>query len=224
VTGSTTHTDERLSRTAAPTRTSHGPAGAHSPAVSVHGSDVHVERANFEVPLAEARSRYGGLDLPAALGGALAGLGTAALLGSLATAAGLQVGQADAEQVAVGGAVTAAVVLALSALVGGWVAGRVARYDGARNGLVAGLLLFLLTAALGALAAGVHEGMGLPVSLDASSLTTAAVVGALVALAVCLLGGLVGGRLGSRWHRDVDDVIVGTRPGAVALPTDGTRR
>lgn len=206
------------------TRTAHRADGSPTSPVHVHGSDVHVERANFELPLAEARSRYGGLDLPAALGGALAGLGTAALLGSLATAVGLQVGQGDAEQVAVGGAVTAVVVLALSALVGGWVAGRVARFDGARNGLVTGVLLFLLAAAVGALAAGVHAGAGLPVSLDAGSLTTAAVVGALVALAVCLVAGLTGGRIGSQWHRGVDDVMVGTRPGAVTLPTDGVRR
>ena len=45
--------------------------------VVVHGTDVHVERAHFELPLAEARSRYGGTSVPALLAGALAGLGAA---------------------------------------------------------------------------------------------------------------------------------------------------
>ena len=38
-----------------------------------------------------------------------------------------------------------------------------------------------------------------------------------------LLGGVLGGRLGARWHRDVDDVLLGTRPGAVDQTTEVTR-
>jgi MFS family permease len=187
--------------------------------VVVHGADVHVERAHFELPLAEARSRYGGTSVPAVLAGALAGLGTASLLGGLASAVGLQVGQvtdeaARATEFAVGGAVTAVVVLALSALVGGWVAGRVARFDGARNGLLAGLVLALLVGLLGAVVTAAHAGALSPLASD-GGLTTAAVAAALVGLAVSLLAGLAGGRLGARWHRDVDDVLLGTRPGSV---------
>ena len=126
--------------------------------VVVHGSDVSVRRANVELPLAEARSRFGGVDVPALLGGALAGLGTAALLGALATAVGLEVVQGDAETLAVGALVTALVLLALSALVAGWVAGRSARFDGARNGLLAGVALALLVLALGAAHAATADG------------------------------------------------------------------
>ena len=215
-------------------RTDHGasaaPAASRTETVVVHGSDVHVERANFELPMAEARSRYGGVDVPAVLGGALAGLGTAAVLGALASAVGAQVGQGDAETLAVGGLVTALVVLALSAFVGGWVAGRSARYDGARNGLLAGLVLALLLAALGAAGAYSAAETGLPVSLDSDRLTTAAVVAAVLGLVVTLRAATAGGRLGARWHRDVDDLVVGTRPGAVAVPgtvapaTDGHLR
>lgn len=184
--------------------------------VVVHGSDISVERAHSELPLAEARSRFGGIDVPAVLGGALAGLGTAALLGGLASAIGLESGQGDAETLALAGLATALVLVALSALLGGWVAGRAGRFDGARNGLLAGLLMALLLALMGAAGAYSAADSGLPVSLDSERLTTAALVAAGLALLVSALAGLLGGRLGARWHRDVDDVIIGTRPGAVA--------
>jgi hypothetical protein len=60
---------------------------------------------------------------------------------------------------------------------------------------------------------------GLPVSLDSERLTTAALIAAGLGLLAAGVAGLLGGRLGARWHRDVDDVIVGTRPGAVAPAT-----
>lgn len=198
-------------------------AGAQTPVgasplakVVVHGSDISVERAHSEIPLAEARSRFGGLDVPAVIGGALAGLGTAALLGGIAGAIGLETGQGDAETLALAGLAGALVVVALSALLGGWVAGRAARYDGARNGLLAGLLMALLLALMGAAGAYSAADGGLPVSLDSERLTTAALIAAGLALLVSALAGALGGRSGARWHRDVDDVVVGTRPGAVA--------
>ncbi|MCW2680982.1 MAG: hypothetical protein JWM62_2383 [Frankiales bacterium] len=184
--------------------------------VVVHGSDITVGRAHSELPLGEARSRFGGVDVPAVIGGALAGLGTAALLGGIASAIGLETGQGDAEALALAGLATALVVVALSALLGGWVAGRAARFDGARNGLLAGLLMALLLALMGAAGAYSAADNGLPVSLDGDRLTTAALIAAGLGLIVSALAGMAGGRLGARWHRDVDDVIVGTRPGAVA--------
>lgn len=206
-----------------------GEQAAGRETVVVHGSDVRVERAHIELPLAEARARYGGTSVPAVLAGALAGLGTASLLGGLASAVGLQVGQevaddavASTPEFAVGGAVAALVVLALSALAGGWVAGRVARFDGARNGLLSGLVLALLVGLLGAVVTAAHAGALSPLA-SAGTLTTAAVIAAVVGLVVCLLAGLLGGRLGARWHRDVDDVLLGTRPGAVDRTTGVTR-
>jgi hypothetical protein len=112
-------------------------------------------------------------------------------------------------------------LLALSGLAAGWVAGRAARYDGARNGLLAGLLMALLLAMLGAAGAYSAADGGLPVSLDGDRLTTAAIIAAVVGLAIAALAGLLGGTLGAKWHRDVDDVLVGTRPGGVASQLDG---
>ena len=191
--------------------------------VVVHGSDVSVQRAHSEVPLAEARSRFGGVDVPAVLGGALAGLGTAVLVGGLATAIGLQYSavDVDTDALAARGLLTTVLLLALSGLAAGWVAGRAARYDGARNGLLAGLLLALLLALLGAAGAYTAADGGLPVSLDGDRLTTAALIAAAVGLAVAALAGLLGGKLGAKWHRDVDDVLVGTRPGGVTSHLDG---
>jgi hypothetical protein len=191
--------------------------------VVVHGSDVSVQRAHSEIPLAEARSRFGGVDVPAVLGGALAGLGTAVLVGGLATAIGLQYSavDVDTEALAARGLLTSVLLLALSGLAAGWVAGRAARYDGARNGLLAGLLMALLLALLGAAGAYTAVDGGLPVSLDGDRLTTAALIAAAVGLAVAALAGLLGGKLGATWHRDVDDVLVGTRPGGVASRLDG---
>ena len=205
------------------TRTSPGPRPrSASETVVVHGSDVHVERAHAELPLAEARSRFGGVDVPALLGGALAGLGAAALLGAVATAVGLEVAQADAETLAVGALVTGLVVLALSALVAGWLAGRAARFDGARNGLLAGVALVVLLVALGVAHASTTDGSTVPGSFDADRWTTAALVAAVLGLLVTLGAAALGGRLGARWHRGVDDVVVGTRPGAVAVPPVST--
>ena len=219
-------TDPTPYRTSDPTPdgTPDGTARTSAARPVVHGSDVHVERAHFDLPMAEARSRYGGTDLPAILGGALAGLGTATLLGVLATSAGLTVGQGSETELAVGGLVAALVALAVSGAAAGWVAGRAARFDGARNGLLAGLLTVLLLAGLGAVAAGTAVDAGLPLSFDGGTVTTAAAVAAVLGLLVSALTGLLGGRLGARWHRDVDDVVVGTRPGAVALPATGGLR
>lgn len=188
--------------------------------VVVHGSDIRVERAHAELPLAEARSRYGGVDVPAILAGALAGLGTTALLAALLTAAGSQVariGGVGDDELALGGLVTAVLVLAVSGLVGGWVAGRVARYDGVRNGLLTGVVLLLLLAALGAAGGyAATETTDLPViDVDRDTMTTAALIGAVVAVAAAMATSAFGGRLGARWHRAVDDLVVGTRPGAV---------
>jgi hypothetical protein len=105
----------------------------------------------------------------------------------------------------------------MSALLGGYVAGRMARFDGAPNGLLAGLLMALLLALMGATGAYSAAESGLPVSLDSDRLTTAALLAFGAALLVSGLTGLLGGRLGARWHRAVDDVVVGTRPGAVAM-------
>ena len=197
----------------APPRARQAPTSPLSTVV-VHGNDISVERAHSELPKAEARSRFGGVDLPALLGGALAGVGASALLAAVAGAVALQLQSVDAQAAGLTALGVSVAVLALSALAGGWVAGRAARYDGARNGLLAGLLLPVLLGLAG-LAGGLSAGRDLPASLDTDRLATAALVAAVAGLVLSALAGLLGGRLGARWHRDVDDVLVNTRPGAV---------
>ena len=179
----------------------------------MHGSEISVERAHSELPLAEARSRFGGVDVPAILGGALAGLGVAGLLVGLAGAIGVGLEQPDAGTLAYASAAAGVVVVALAALAAGWVAGRAARFDGARNGLLAGLLMSLVL--MGTAGAYSATDVGLTVSMEGDRLPIA-IVAAVAALVVSGLTGALGGRLGTRWHRDVDDVLVGTRPGSVA--------
>ncbi|MEX2291307.1 MAG: hypothetical protein WD794_13405 [Mycobacteriales bacterium] len=184
--------------------------------VVVHGSDISVERAYKELPLAETRSQVGGVDLPALLAGGLAGLGTAALLGGLLGA--VASAAVDPEGQALPALVTAALVLAVSGLLAGWTAGRAARYDGGRNGLLAGLLLLLLVGLLaGAVTMGVSAAdLELPSPAEGDRLAVTALVTGLVGTALALLAAALAGRAAARWHRSVDDLLLGTRPGAVA--------
>jgi hypothetical protein len=187
------------------------------PPVVVHGEDVRVDRA-ADLPTAEVRSRFGGVDPVAILTGLAAAIGTLVVLGTLLTAAGVEGGgQVGREEATVAGLVAGLVALALALLVGGYTAGRVARYSGLRNGLLTGVLFVLLTAALSALAvrAADESSLGLPQWLDRDTATTGAIVTAAAAVAVALGAGALGGVLGSRWHRRVDETLIGTRPGGL---------
>lgn len=185
--------------------------------VVVHGQDIRVDRAKGELPLAEVRSRFGGLDPMAVLAGFASALGALVVLSALLGAAGVAGGgQVDRETLSVAGLVAGVVALGLALLLGGYVAGRVARYSGLLNGLVTAAVFVVVTAALSALAAS--EGAdryGLPEWIDRDTATAAAVITALVALAVALAAGALGGRLGGRWHRQVDDTLLGTREGGL---------
>jgi putative membrane protein (TIGR04086 family) len=209
-------------------RSEHGPSPAPddavAPSVVVHGHGVRVDRAHTDLPLAEVRSRFGGLDGWAVLAGLATALGTLLALSTALAAAGVEGGgQVDRETLSVVGIVAGLAALALSLLFGGYVAGRVARYSGLLNGLLTGIAFVLVTAALTALAAaaGSEQQLGLPSWLDRDTATTAAVVTGLLALALALGAATLGGRLGSRWHRRVDETLLGTRPGGVApYPTE----
>ncbi|MGZ6827303.1 MAG: hypothetical protein ACXVGH_10960 [Mycobacteriales bacterium] len=193
---------------------------APAPTLVAHGDDVRVVRSWQDLPTAEAGARHGGTDVPAALAGAVAALGTAGVAGVLLTA----LTSASGAHVA---PVTQAVALLLAAvagaLAGGWTAGRAARYAGARNGLLAGLLVLLLLAA--SLAAGVGADAHLtrahlPQWLRSSASRQA--LAAAVAAAVVLVGSVTGGALGARWHRAVDDLLLSTRPGGLPpYPEEG---
>ena len=199
----------------APTRAT---TGRDIPSVVVHGQDVRVDRASSELPLAEVRSRFGGIDPWAVAAGLAAALGTLVVLSTLLAAAGVAGGgQVDRESLSIAGLVAGVLAIGLALLFGGYVAGRVARYSGLRNGLLTAVAFILVTAVLSALAAraGEEAQLGLPQWLDRGDATTAALVTALAALAVALGAGALGGHLGSRWHRQVDATLLGTRPGGL---------
>ncbi len=190
--------------------------------------DVKVSDADDDVGVAEARQRFGGIDIPATLAGMLAALGVAAVLGGLVSAAGAfgyQIGLKDAAtKLSLGGLVGGLVTLFVAFLVGGWVAGRVARYNGGLNGVLTALWFVLLAALLGGLGAwlgdryDVFANVQLPQWFSRNALGTAAVVSGLVALAVMLGAGWLGGWLGERYHRRADSLVARTRPGAIAEP------
>jgi hypothetical protein len=197
-------------------------------AVVVHGDRVRVDRINADLPHSEARHRFGGLDVPAALGGMLAGLGTLALLGGVLAGLGtFGYQQGLREELSLAGLVAGLVSLLVCGLVTGWVAGRAARYDGMRNGILAGLLLLLLTlglAALSAQAGDEYDVAHLPTWVTDGATTGRAVASGLAGLALLLLGCALGGRLGAGWHRKVDSTVVNTRDGGMtAYPNEVDR-
>jgi hypothetical protein len=185
----------------------------------------HVDTVDTaEVALAEARRRFGGIDLPAALAGMLAALGTTVLLAGLAGAAG-SVGYeqgADDSTLTSAGLVTGMVVLFLSFMLGGWVAGRMARYDGILNGTLSAALFLILAGGLAALGSWLDAEydffgeVNLPQWFSDTS-TETAVGSAVIGIVVVLLAAGLGGAMGSGYHRRADRVI------AVQPPVGMTR-
>lgn len=207
------------------------PSAVASPGVEtvvVHGEGVRVDRIDTELPRVEARTRFGGVDPMAVLGGTVAAVGSLVVLSALAGAVG-RIGYEQgtgADQLPVAGLVAGLVVLALSLLLGGHVAGRVARYEGKRNGLLAGLVFVGLTALLAGAASASDRvrDLQLPRWLDAGSLTVAALASAVTGLIVVLGAATIGGALGARYHRRVDDVLLNTRAGGLPdHPLETTR-
>ena len=204
----------------------HRARGLHEHDVVATG--VRVSDTDDDVGLAEARHRFGGVDIPATLAGMVAALGTTVVLGGLlagAGAFGYQLGLRDAAtKLSRGGLIGGLVTLFVAFLVGGWVAGRVARYNGGLNGLLTALCFVLLAALMGGLGAwagdkyNVFANVNLPQWFSADALGTAAIVSGLVALAVMFGAGWLGGWLGERYHRRADSVVARTRPGAIADP------
>jgi len=166
--------------------------------------------------LGEARRRFGGFDLLAALAGMLAALGAAVLLAGLAAAAG-SVGYsrgAEAEDLSNGGLVTGIAVLLVAFFVGGWVAGRMARYDGVLNGASTAVLFVLLAAGLSAVGAWLDnrydflDEVNLPQWFTGTS-DGAAIASAVLGILAMVLAATLGGAVGARYHRRADAVIVG---------------
>ena len=194
----------------------------------VRGDGVTVGPAlaadpSSDVGVLAARRRFGGIDVPATIAGALAGIGTAALVGGVLSRGG-DAGYTDAADGARTltsmGRFGALAALLVAFAVGGWVAGRMARYDGARNGLVAAAWLALIT--LGA--AALYPRLGLPDWASNDAVTPAALAAGAAALAVLFLAAWASGRAGEHYHDQADALIARTRRGGVARLNRATAR
>lgn len=171
-------------------------------------------------PIAAARDRFGGIDLPASLVGMLTAIAVLILLGGIVGAAigaiGYQTGLSgnDVEEISTASLIGGLVVLAIAYLIGGWTAGRIARYDGARNGLMTAVWTIVLAGALSALAAwfgseyDVFANVELPQWFDRDALTSTALASGLAAIATMLIAGLLGGLWGTRYHRLADQTLL----------------
>lgn len=174
-------------------------------------------------PIAAARERFGGIDLPASLVGMLTGLAMVVLLGGLVGAAvgaiGYQTGLRgdNVDDISTASLIGGLVVLFVSYLIGGWAAGRIARYDGARNGVMAAIWAILLAGALSALAAwlgdtyDVFSNVDLPQWFNRDAFTTTALLSGVAAIAAMLVGGGLGGLWGTRYHRRADQTLLDAR-------------
>ena len=178
------------------------------------------ETARPPHPIAAARDRFGGIDLPAGLVGMLTAIAMLILLGGVVGAAigaiGYQTGLSgdNVADISLASLIGGLVVLAIAYLVGGWTAGRIARYDGARNGLMTAIWTIVLAGALSALAAwfgseyDVFANVQLPQWFDRDALTSTALASGIAALATMLVAGLLGGLWGTRYHRLADKTLL----------------
>src|SRR3954451_16716201 len=199
---------------------------ARNGAVRVEDKGVQVHQLRRDEGVAEARKRFGGLDIPASLAGTLCALGLTVLLAGLLTgvgSVGYQSGITDADTtLSAGGLIGGLAILFLAFLTGGWVAGRMARYDGARNGLMTAVWFLILAAVISVLGAWLGDkynffaNVHLPQWFSDNARSAKAVATGILALAVMVSAGLLGGILGARYHRRVDALITHNRSGGVA--------
>jgi hypothetical protein len=195
-------------------------------AVEVGGDGVRVREARRDVGVAEARRRFGGIDVPASLVGMLTALAFlilfAGLVGAAIGAIGYQTGlSGEDEELSLASLVGGLIALFLAYLLGGWTAGRIARYDGPLNGAMTGVWTLVLAAILAGLGAWVGSeydvlrNVDLPQWFSRDALTAGAIVSGVVAVAAMLIGGALGGAWGERFHRRADATIAATRPGGI---------
>jgi hypothetical protein len=210
-------------------RRTHNHTGArerNGRAVDVRGDGIRVGEARSDVGLAEARRRFGGIDVAASLVGMLTALAFLVLFGGLVGAAvgavGYQTGLSGREEeLSLASLVGGLVALFLAYLLGGWTAGRIARYDGALNGLMTGVWTLVLAAVLAGLGAwlgseyDVLQNVDLPQWFSSDALTVGAIASGVAAIVAMLIGGALGGAWGERFHRRADATIVATRPGGI---------
>jgi hypothetical protein len=176
-----------------------------------------------------ARGRYGGLDLPGSLVGALATVGCLVLIGGLLAAifdvepTVIDTNLGTFALVTSGAMLAGFATIFLSFLVGGWATGRSSRFDGVANSFVMVLWVLGLGVLLGALGAWANDRYDLYVNADLPSFQTDdfAVWGSVafvVAFVLMLAGAALGGAIGEAWHRRADRAMLGV----VAVPTEGS--
>ena len=183
-----------------------------------------------------ARSRFGGLDVPASMCGMLVAVGMLVLLAGIVSAAigtiafqdGVTV--AEGQDVTLAGLIGGGIVLFLSFLIGGWAAGRMSRYSGALNGLMTAVWFLLIAVILAALGAWVSSELNLFDDLQVASarlpdwfnqdtMTLGATISAVAFVIAMLIGGLLGGLWGERLHRRADRVLTEAQRGETVTRT-----
>jgi len=170
---------------------------------------------------AEARDRFGGLNIGAAFFGWLVAIAITILLTGILGAVLAGVGstttvtQSEAERQAGTIGVATAVILLLVLVVGyytgGYVAGRMSRFDGGRQGMgvwLIGLVVTVVAIGLGALFGSQYNILDrvslprIPVSTD--QLGWGAAITAVAVVVLTLLAAMLGGKVGHRYHDRVD--------------------
>src|SRR4051794_41361572 len=172
---------------------------------------------------AQARDKFGGMNIGAGFFGWLVAIAIAILLtsivGAIAAAAGATstVTQSNAQRQAGRIGIVAAIVLLVVLLVayftGGYVAGRMSRFNGGRQGLAVwliGLAVTILALVLGAVFGSQYnilDRVNLPrIPLGTDQLSWGGVITAIAVLVVSLLAAMFGGAVGHRYHDKVDRV------------------
>jgi amino acid transporter len=170
---------------------------------------------------AQAREKFGGMNLGAGFFGWLVAIAIAILLtsivGAIAGAAGASsnVTQSEAQREAgTIGIVAAAVLLAILLVAyytGGYVAGRMSRFDGGKQGLAVwliGLAVTILALVLGAVFGSQYnilDRVSLPrIPVSTEQLGWGGIIAAVVILVGTLLAAMAGGKVGHRYHDKVD--------------------
>jgi len=209
------------------THDTHGATGVDADAATDHidrtGDDDRTSHARpaDRIDDAEARDKFGGLNIGAAFFGWIVAIGMAIILSSIigavlaAVGSNVSVTRSDAERsagtIGIVAAIVLLVVLALAYLAGGYVAGRMSRFDGARQGVgvwAIGLVITIVAIVLGVVFGDQYNVLdrvdlpSLPVSGGQAGWGSLIAAGAV--LVVTLVAAILGGVLGHRYHNRVD--------------------
>lgn len=196
-------------------------ASSHDPEARLNDADRSHRLGSDD---AEARDKFGGLNIGAAFFGWLVAIAIAILLTSIVGAVLAAVGsnakitRSEAERTAgtigVAAGIVLLVVLALAYYTGGYVAGRMSRFDGAKQGIgvwVIGLVVTIVALALGAIFGAQYnilDRVNLPrIPISTSELGWGGIITAIAVIVLTLLAAALGGVVGHRYHNRVDRAV-----------------